>query len=292
MKRVLIVGKNSYIGNCLHKWLTQENAGEFLADKISVRDDEWMKVDLNRYDAVLYLSGKVHLKEKKEKWSEYVRLNAELPFEFARKSKECGVPHFVFFSTKGVYQPNTRFIDKNTEPVPQKLYGKSKLMGEKNIIALADESFKVSVIRSPVVYGEGCRGNFPKLLKLSKRVHVFPKLFNKRSMIYIWNLCEFVRLLLEKPVYESILFPQDKEQFSVTDMMIMLWKERKEKYRLSSFLAVIVKLLLKLNASGKLNTMFKETVYDSRMSNYYDNKYCVFSFQEAIKNVVSSTGTE
>ncbi|MBQ3417882.1 MAG: sugar nucleotide-binding protein [Ruminococcus sp.] len=288
MKRVLIVGKNSYIGNCLEDWLTQKHINEYSVDKISVRDDEWKSLDLSKYDVILYLSGMVHIKEKKEMWPEYVRLNAELPFEFARKSKACGVPYFVFFSTKGVYRPNTEFIDKKTVPVPQKLYGNSKLEGEKNILTLANENFKISVLRSPVVYGEGCKGNFPKLVDLSKRIHIFPRIYNKRSMIYIWNLCEFVRRLIEKPLPDPIVFPQDKDVFGVTDLMIALWEERKEKYYLSYLLAFIVRLLLKLNVSKKLNTMFLDTVYENEMSSYYNYEYCVFSFREAIKHILSS----
>ena len=285
MKRILIVGKNSYIGNCIEKWLTQEEVDKYRIEKTSVRNDEWKKIDLSGYDAILYVAALVHIKEKKKFWPDYLRLNAELPYEFAKKAKQSGVAHFIFFSTKAVFRPNTRVVDDNTELVPVSLYGKSKLEGERRIRSIANDIFRVTVIRPPLVYGENCKGNFSKLVKLSKHIRFFPRVYNEQSMIYIWNLCELVKLIIEEPASDSIILPQDEELGGTTDIMVALWEERQEKYHLSSLLAIFVKLMMKLRCSSSLNKMFMNSVYDPKVSCYYDNAYCIYSFREAIRKM-------
>ena len=287
MKTVLIVGKNSYIGTSIAAWF-EERGYEYLIEKISVRDNGWKDIDFSPYDIIIYLAGMVHVKEKKENWSQYVRLNSELPFEVALKARKEGVKHFIFLSTKGVYKPNTPLISRDTVPMPVKLYGKSKLQGENRLIPLNSDTFRVSVLRPAVVYGEGCKGNFPRLETLSEKIHIFPNNDCKRSMIYIWNLCEYIHLLIESEGEgEIIRFPQDRDPISTKDIMIRFWEERKEKYYISNFLNLFVKIALWLPGLAVIKTMFMNTVYAPCISNDFENRYCVYSFSEAMHRVAA-----
>lgn len=287
MKKILIAGTDSYIGNSIKKWFSQWS-DDYSIDEVDMRNDDWKNMSFSDYDVILHVAAIVHIKEKKELWPLYRKVNAELPCLVAKKAKEEGVGHFVFFSTKGVYRPNTPFIDKNTVPKPTKFYGKSKLEGENQLFPLNGDGFHLSILRPAVVYGEGCKGNFPRLQSLSERINFFPKKENKRSMIYIWNLCEYVRLLINDPLDEVILYPQNREYIGTLDIMRSLWKENNKKYHLSRFIAWGVNIMLKLPGLDTVKTMFTDTVYDAGISDDFDNRYCVYSFEESIKNIVNS----
>lgn len=285
MKNILIVGKDSYIGNCLKIWLEKRN---YTVDAISVKDNAWLNMDFSKYYALVDLAGIVHVRERNEMWDLYHTVNCELTYSIACKAKEDGVKHFIFMSTKGVYVPNTPHITNDTLTGPVKMYGKSKLEGEDRIKQLIDGNYKVSIVRAPMVYGEGCRGNFPRLISLSKSIHFFPNLPNKRSMIYIWNLCEFIYRIIAFPISDIILYPQDKEYCGTLKLMEGLWKARGEKYILSRILAFVVKILMKIKKSGILHTMFADSVYDLSMSDYYNWEYCIFTFDDAMKQITSN----
>ena len=130
----------------------------------------------------------------------YYRVNRDLAIEVAKKAKAEGVKQFVFMSSIIVYgdsSSNRRVITRETVPTPSNDYGRSKLQAEQGITPLESDSFKVVILRSPMVYGKGSKGNYSKLAKLAKKLSIFPDIDNERSMIHIDNLCEFVRLMID-----------------------------------------------------------------------------------------------
>lgn len=287
MKKIVITGAGSFIGQCITKWFVQKNKDYFI-EEVDVQNESWKEYSFKGCEAIIHVAGIVHLQEKEGMWPLYHSVNCNLTYDIAKKAKADGVKHFVFMSTKAVYVPNTPHIIPSTPTGPRKMYGKSKLQGEEKLKTLSDDTFKVSIVRAPTVYGEGCRGNFPRLVKMSQKLHIFPKLPNKRSMIYIWNLCDFIYRIIDTPINDMILYPQDKEYCGTLKMMEGLWRARGEKYYLSSFMALGVKIVLKLKNEGTLHTMFTDSVYDKKMSNYYNFEYCVYSFEDAMKRVVKS----
>lgn len=68
-----------------------------------------------------------------------------------------------------------KMITSSTEPNPRNFYGDSKWQADKKIRAMADVNFKVVVLRPPMIYGKGCKGNYPLLAKLATKLPVFPK---------------------------------------------------------------------------------------------------------------------
>lgn len=288
MKKILITGAQSYIGCSLEAWINQNYRDRFTVEELDLRSSKWENWDFSDVDVVIHLAAIVHVNEKNTPIEDYDSVNHKLAVRVAEKAKASGVSHFIFFSTKGVYTPNTPFIDESTIPVPHKKYGISKLAAENDLIVMQSEVFKVSILRPPTVYGEGAKGNFPKLYELSKKIHVFPNIDNNRSMIYIWNLCEFLCLLIENPLDNVILFPQNKEYCGTLKIITSLWNIRNEKYRLSNFLAWIVRVLMRMPKFSKLRTAFCNSVYDRMLSDYYQYEYCVYSFEDSIKRIEST----
>ncbi|MFV0343517.1 MAG: NAD-dependent epimerase/dehydratase family protein [Anaerocolumna sp.] len=192
MKRVLVIGANSYIGKKFYEYVKLEKKEEILIDMVSASDDGWRKVDLSQYDSILHLAAIVHKKEKKSMKELYYQVNYRLAVEVAKNAKENRVGQFIFMSTAAVYGDGATCITKNTVPKPTTYYGKTKLAAENDINKLSDDKFKVAIIRPPMVYGEGCKGNYAKLEKLAKYTPVFPEYHNKRSVLSIDNLLMFL----------------------------------------------------------------------------------------------------
>ena len=187
MKKILITGKNSYIGNSLVRWLGYYH-NRYSIDSISLKSDDWKKKKFSEYDVVLHVAGIAHIKETKENEGLYYKVNRDLTYEIAQKAKTEGVKQFIFLSSMSVYGIMEGVISADTPLKPNSAYGKSKLEGEKLIENLHDASFTVAILRPPMVYGNNCRGNYTKLAALALKTPVFPKVDNKRSMIYIDNL--------------------------------------------------------------------------------------------------------
>src|SRR5699024_5538582 len=138
--------------------------------------------------------------------------------EVAKKAKSDGVKQFIFMSSIIVYGTKNEFIDKNTEPNPDNFYGESKLQAEQGILPLQDENFSIAIIRPPMIYGKGSKGNYPLLSKLAQITPIFPDYDNQRSMLHIDNLTEFLRIIID---YDDsgIFFPQNEEYVKTSDMV-------------------------------------------------------------------------
>src|SRR5690606_888391 len=109
-------------------------------------------------------------------------------------------------------------ITLDTVPNPDDFYGDSKLRAEKGIKSLDSDEFKVVIIRPPMIYGKGSKGNFPKLIKISRTIPFFPMYENKRSMLYIDNLSEFIRLLISNQE-RGLFFPQNHEYVNTSNLV-------------------------------------------------------------------------
>ena len=94
MKKVLITGKNSYVGTSLEKWLGNYPA-RYSIISISLRNDSWKEKDFSEYDVVFHVAGIAHIKETKKNANLYYKVNRDLAFEVAQKAKieEIGRAH-------------------------------------------------------------------------------------------------------------------------------------------------------------------------------------------------------
>ena len=276
MKSILITGKNSYIGTSLENWLMRE-PDKYKVDTVSTRDDAWKKKDFSQFDVVFHVAGIAHIKETKENQDLYYKVNRDLAYEIAQKAKQDGVGQFIFLSSMSVYGIENGVIDKNTPLKPNSAYGKSKLEAEELIKELQDDMFTVATLRPPMVYGKGCKGNYPRLARLALKTPIFPKVDNKRSMIYIDNLSEFVKQLIDNRS-SGLFFPQNAEYVNTSEMVSLIAEAHGKKIVMTKLFNPLLRIL---NIST-VNKVFGDLVYDMCISEY-ESDYIVFGFGETIK---------
>jgi UDP-glucose 4-epimerase len=232
--------------------------------------------DFSKFDVVFNAAVIVHLKEKKSNKYLYYFINRDLSFETAKKAREDGVSHFIFLSSMSVYGIEKGEIDLNTKIKPRSFYGKSKYEGEKLIYSLENQLFKISVLRPPMIYGIKCKGNFTKLEKVALNSPIFPSIKNRRSMIYIDNFCQFVKVVIDNRL-EGLFFPQNPEYVS-TSMMVQLISSANGKKILFT---KIFNFLINLTKVGVVNKVFGDLFYDQKMSNINYN-YKLFNLDQSI----------
>ncbi|SDW42915.1 UDP-glucose 4-epimerase [Marinococcus luteus] len=280
MKKLLITGSNSYIGNSLIEWLKQYSS-EYIVETISLRDDSWKNADFSKYDAILHLAGIAHVSSDPKQEELYYKVNRDLTIETAKKAKREGVRQFIFMSSIIVYRNsvlNDGVIDSETIPQPKDFYGESKLQAEQGIIPLGNDRFKVAVIRPPMIYGKGSKGNYPKLSKIAKLFPLFPDIENKRSMLHIDNLCEFLRLIILNEE-NGFFFPQNKEYTKTSEMVKNISEVHKKKIKFTKLFNPLFKMLV--HRLEIFNKVFGTLIYDKRMSEY-KYEYRVKNFKETI----------
>lgn len=278
MKKVLITGKDSYIGTAFEKWVSQWPE-DYQVKTVDVRDNTWENHDLSVYDVVLHVAAIVHVKEKNKKL--YYSINRDLAYKIAKKSKEFGVNQFIFISTMGIYGKNSGVIDKNTLINPKNSYAKSKFEAEKLIFSLKTKKFKITVMRPPLVYGEFCKGNYLSLSKFAKNSPVFPNVNNRRSMIFIDNLSNYIKIIIDLQS-EGVHFPQNVEYVNITSLVKLISNLHHKKLRTTKLLN-FVKMFKFI---GKLDKVFSDFYYSKDI--YSDEqleilkKSNVCSFEDSI----------
>ncbi|MDE1549884.1 NAD-dependent epimerase/dehydratase family protein [Jeotgalibaca caeni] len=276
MKKILITGANSYVGTSFEKWVAQYPES-YDVDTVDMKAYSWRERNFSEYDVVLHVAGIAHIKETKENEELYYKVNRDLAFEAAKKAKTEGVKQFIFLSSMSVYGMETGVIDQETPTNPKNAYGKSKLEAENLILELTDESFAVSILRPPMIYGKGCQGNYPKLANLARKTPVFPEIDNKRSMIYIDNLSEFIRLIADN-CDSGIFFPQNKDYVKTSDMVKRIAFMHHKNVKMTN----LFNIFLKGAGRGVISKVFGDLVYKQNLSEYPEN-YWVFNLDESIK---------
>lgn len=220
MKKVLITGAGSYIGTSFEHYLTEHYPGMYDVCTVDMRSDGWRNMAFRGYDVVFHVAGIAHIKETDENAELYYKVNRDLTVECAKKALSEHVPHFVFLSSMSVYGMNSGRIIKETEPSPTTNYGKSKLEAENDLNILANQfpnTFTVAILRPPMIYGKGCKGNYNALKKIALSAPLFPDIINRRSMLYIDNLCEFVRWIIDIKG-SGLFFPQNNFYMNTTQL--------------------------------------------------------------------------
>ncbi len=217
MKRILITGANSYIGTSVKEYL-QEYPDEY---EVSEKDTlGWTPSpsDFSGYDVVFNVAGIAHIKETKKNRHLYYDINRDLAVNIAKNAKQAGVRQFILLSTMSVYGMTVGHITKETPVNPKNAYGKSKAEADEMIRKLEDDNFRFACLRPPMVYGKDCKGNYQSLRKVALKLPFFPKVDNQRSMIYIGNLCEFVKNTIDCD-RQGLFFPQNDKYVNTSELV-------------------------------------------------------------------------
>lgn len=301
--KILITGKNGYVATRLISYLQQEKwNNRYEVTGISLRNDDWRRMDFSIYDVIVHTAGIAHVDiaseqsaQYEQQKKEYDRVNHLLTVEVARKAKESNVKQFIFLSSIIVYGESApagqdKLIGSKTATAPVNFYGESKLLAEQEVALLAEERFIVSMLRLPMVYGTNCKGNFRLLQKAAKVLPVFPKSTGSRSMIYIDNLCECIRLITEHSL-SGLFCPQNREYVNTAELMKQLRNANGKKLLILPGFQWILSLLG--SGKGKLsvivNKVFGSLRYETEFSSLPEGlDYQIVSLEESVRSICKS----
>ena len=250
MKRVLITGAGSYVGTHVMSRL-QEEPDKFEVQELSVKGDSWKTFDFSKFDVVYHVAGIAHVSTDPSMESLYTQVNRDLTIEVAQVAKAAGVKQFIFMSSSIVYGDSAPAgtgspITLETEPNPANFYGRSKLEAEEGLQALEDESFRVVIVRAPMIFGAHAKGNFPKLATMARKLPLFPKINNKRSLIYVDNLAECIAGLIRTEA-SGVFLPQEENYICTSELVELIAKVSGKRIRLTNLFNPIIKGPLKTN---------------------------------------------
>jgi len=286
MKKILITGANSYIGTSFEQYLLQWPE-KYQVATVDMIDGSWRQKSFTGYDTVYHVAGIAHSDSgaiTEEKKALYYRINTDLTIETAKKAKADGVRQFIFMSSAIVYGDSapigqSKLITKDTPVSPANCYGDSKVQAENGIRPLADESFKVVILRPPMIYGKGSKGNYPVLSKMARKLPFFPSVKNQRSMLYIGNLVEFVRLMIENEE-DGTFWPQNAEYSKTSELVRMI----ADVHQHGILFIHGIGWLLRLSSSfcGQINKAFGNLAYEQDMS-LYKTEYRRYSLSDSIR---------
>lgn len=283
---ILIIGKNSYIGNHIDEWLTKHG---HKVEQLDVLTEDWNAYDYSPYDAIVHVAGIVHRPDCKD-WELYKSVNTDMPISIATIAKEQGVNAYVFFSTMGVYDADKSLfpsiIDEQTPLHSESMYGKSKLMAEDGLHKLQDDNFNIAIVRPPSVYGKGCRGGYiTSFTKIARTLPIIPRAYENacQSFVYIDNLSECVRLIIENKL-NGAFCPQDDEIPNANRLLEVICKGIGKKYRSSKFLGFCLRMVSFIPLVKKA---YGGIEYSRSLSDIPGYNYNVVSFEEGMKRTVS-----
>ena len=287
MKKILITGANSYIGTSFENYVRNNYSSDYVVDTIDMIDGTWREKDFSGYDSVFHVAGIAHSdngKISEERAKLYYSVNTDLTIETAKKAKRDGVKQFVFMSSAIVFGDSapigkSKVISKDSPTSPANCYGDSKVQAENGIRPLSGESFKVVILRPPIIYGKGSKGNYPLLAKIALKTPVFPYVNNERSMLYVENLCEFVRLMIENSE-EGTFHPQNAEYSNTSELVKLIAQAHERKIRLIRGFGWALRLMSHL--TGLVNKAFGSLSYEKSISEY-PSAYQKFSLSDSIK---------
>jgi nucleoside-diphosphate-sugar epimerase len=239
MRNVLVTGANGFVGK---RFLTYNNHN-FIIQTISLRNNDWQQQDFSHIDAVVHLAGKAHEMQKIDDQI-YYDVNVQLTQNLFEKLTKDGVKHFVYISSTKVYGDDIQTVlNENSTCTPTDAYGKSKLAAEQFL--LAQKNCTISIVRPPLIYGAGVKGNMHKIMELcnSNKPLPFAAIDNKRSMVYVDNLVELINTIITKKE-KGIFVAGDATPLSTTELVTYMRKALGKKRNLFSiplFMRAILK---------------------------------------------------
>lgn len=220
MKQVYIIGKNGYIASSFALWLKQRPE-TYAVRTIPARGFVPETFDFSQADVVVFAAGIAHLSSKDAKDAPYAAVNCDMAVSTAQKAAQDGVGQFLYLSSMSVYGVDSGAIDQHTSLSPKNAYGRSKQMAEEQLSQLRSPQFRVCILRPPMVYGTNCRGNYQTLRRIACSVPVFPVVNNRRSMIYIDNLCAWMQWAIDTRS-AGLLLPQDPFYVDTSEMVRLI----------------------------------------------------------------------
>ena len=270
--------------------------------------DRWREADFSLYDVVFHVAGIAEVNGKKGMEQLYYKVNTDLTVEIAKHAQEHGVKQFIFMSSMIVYQETQslkgNIVTPDTLPAPNGVYGDSKLKAEEGLrkigesegesdgdsdsesvgesVSVGDGRMKICILRPPMIYGPKSKSNLLRLGRLGTKVPVFPNWRNKRSMLYIDNLGEFVKQAVLREL-EGTFYPQNRELTATVDIIRFFAEAAGHRIWITRVLNPFV--WLGSFVLQPINKMFADSYYVPEMSEY-GFEYQIVGFEESLKKMV------
>lgn len=224
--KLLITGSSGFVGS----YFINKYKEKYEIETFSFLKNDINGLDCSNVNVVFHLSALVH-QISGASAEEYENINVIQTLLLAKRAKESGVKQFIFMSTVKVYgeETNSKYSE-NSICNPEDEYGKSKLKAELELQKLEEQNFKVSIIRTPIVYGYGVKANIKNLVNLVNKVSLLPfgKIENKRSMVYIGNLCHIVDEIITQQK-SGVFLVSDDEPLSTSKLINLISKNLDKK---------------------------------------------------------------
>lgn len=284
MKKVLITGAGSYVGTSVERYLNSFE-GLYQVDTLDMKKPDWKGYDFSRYDIVYHVAGIAHVSNDKKLDSLYFQVNRDLAIEAAEKAKKEKVKQFIFMSSGIIYgidEPVGKqvMITGSTKPKPRNAYGKSKLQADLYIQSLNCDEFHTLCLRTPMVYGKDCKGNFQLLKKHANKLFILPKITNCRSMIHIENLASCVKYCIDQSC-SGVFYPSNKEYVSTNSIISTIRKLNGKKTYYSSALGFLIRRMSK--GTGLIRKIYGDLAYSEKL---LINDYIINDFKTSIKKSI------
>lgn len=279
--KLLMTGANGFVGS----YFRNKYTNKYEIQTFSFLQNDFDALHVKGVDIVLHLSALVHQMNGASD-DAYEKINVKQTLQLAHKAKEHGVNHFIFMSTVKVYGEESNTAYTEVSPChPQDMYGKTKLKAEKELQALEDDNFKISIVRTPIVYGYGVKANLKNLMVLVDKVPVLPfgNIKNKRSLTYVGNLCALIECIINKQ-QSGVFLASDEKAFSTTHLMTTIAKVKKRSCWLFAF--PFFPYLLKWLKPSFYKRLFESLEVDNRETKRilrFENPY---TFEEGIDFMV------
>lgn len=278
--RILVTGTGSFIGNGFGDFISRYDG--YSVDFLDVSVPSWESFDMTGYTAVFHVAAIVHRKEKKADRELYFSVNRDLAVRVAQAAARAGVRQFIFMSTMSVFGLRKGVITPDTPPNPLSFYARSKYEAEMALDGMSSPDFSVCVIRAPMVYGRDCKGNFQKMLRFVRRTPVFPRVNNRRSLIYIDNLSGFVKMAVDRQL-SGVYYPQNAEYVSTSDLAVWMAGAVGHHIRLS--VAARWATVVAGPFIGRLGHAFGTLIYKD--TERFDFCYCTVGPEESVRDSVT-----
>jgi nucleoside-diphosphate-sugar epimerase len=196
IKTILLTGGSGFVGQ---RYIVYSK-DSYIIKPVSLQKKNISEVAFKNIDVIVHLAGMAHQMQKIDDQI-YFDVNYTLTKNFADAAKSAGVKHFIFVSTIKVFGEYQKGVLTEKAPcLPQNdPYGESKLKAEQYLQSIENDNFIISIIRPPLIYGPGVKGNLIRFLELGNKPYPLPfkNLKNRRTMVFLDNFIELINRIIE-----------------------------------------------------------------------------------------------
>jgi UDP-glucose 4-epimerase len=245
----------------------QYNKEKYELVPLSLQSLDPGKLELNGVHAIVHLAGKAHQMQAIDD-QVYFDINYELAKKLADRAKQQGVSLFIYMSTVKVYgDATTDTLDEFSSCNPADAYGKSKLDAEKYLRSIESPQFRVAIIRPPMVYGPGVKGNMIRLLQLAEKNIPLPfaGIHNHRSIVFVDNLIALINQIVDKNA-RGVFIAGDARPLSTAELVGMMRQLMNKRERLVT-IPSLGKQILKKMQPALYHRLFDSFVVSNLHSN-------------------------